>query len=97
MEKDPENTEIFNALQQMKQEKHKFNEKLKQMSQKMINSLDYSQPQSSKPAKGFTNSMKSLWSSLKYHCKMIYLIPLGFLCERCCKKRLPASFYKKTQ
>ena len=86
----------------------KFNEKLKQMSQKMLGSLDYSDANPVIKTQGFKSKLESLWKSLsvvpkktwnsfKYHCKMMYLIPLGFISERCCKKRMPSSFFKKTQ
>jgi len=107
-ELDPSQPDVISALNQLKQEKKKFNEKLKQISQKMIESLDYSENASETKGQGFKEKMKSflktaantpkaIWSSLKYHCKMMYLIPLGFISERCCKKRMPASFFKKTQ
>ena len=104
MDIDPKNSEVYAALTQVKQEKVKFNEKLKQMSQKMLNSLDYSDLGGSIKITGFKEKMtsvlyamspKRIWTSIKYHAMMLYLIPVGFISERCCKKRMPASFFKK--
>ena len=92
----------------MKQDKLKFDEKLKQISQRMLNSLDYSDTRAEKKPEGYKskfnslmkqlgNMPKILYSSIKYHCKMMYLIPVGFISERCCKKRMPSSFFKKNQ
>lgn len=101
MEKDPHNNEIMAGLQQLKQEKSRFNEKMKQMSQKMLGSLDYSEHQIKEKkityGSKIKEKIKGIWGSFKYHCKMVYLIPLGFISERCCKKRLPSYFFKKTQ
>lgn len=74
------------------------------MSEKMINSLDYSEKMINNNSENTTESSlfdkiisypKKIFYSTTYHLKMLYLIPLGFISERCCKKRLPLSFYKK--
>ena len=108
-ELDPTQPDVISALNQLKQEKKKFNDKLKQISQKMINSLDYSNSNEDTTQtggvkgkikswwKGLSSTPRTVWNSVKYHCKMIYLIPVGFISERCCKKRMPASFFKKSQ
>ena len=105
-ELDPTQPDVISALNQLKQEKKKFNDKLKQI---MINALDYSNSNEDTTQtggvkgkikswwKGLSSTPRTVWNSVKYHCKMIYLIPVGFISERCCKKRMPASFFKKSQ
>ena len=78
---------------------------MKQMSQKMLNSLDYTdknekkEDKEDKETKSFFRKIlempKNIASSTFYHLKMVYLIPLMYISENCCKKRLPSSFFKK--
>lgn len=72
------------------------------MSQKMLNSLDYTdkgEKNEKKEKKSFFRKIieipKNLVSSTIYHLKMFSLIPLMYISENCCKKRLPSSFFKK--
>ena len=99
---EPSNSEIISAINQLKQEKNKLNERRKQMSQKMLNSLDYTDKKEKNEKQEQTSFFrkmieipKNFVSSTFYHVKMVYLIPLNYISENCCKKRLPSSFFKK--